>query len=239
MLLPGDDASQIIRAVDWRCKFLRTKGLDQLIAFAMTVDKHPSWHDRQPLVRSVCLPLLARILKSCVAGALSDLKERAGGMQRLTNGGRAAPAPASTGPQLPLAPTLQLGDAAAMSLVDSVGSDDGELLGRKIAVAQDQAVDIDMGLMTKQLLSFLLQDIAAVDEEDRAAHTQALTDGEGRPIAPVLLPLEACARALVLHRSTRAGAHRHAHRHANGEKKRAHWHALRDGGPRRPVSARP
>ena len=44
----------------------------------MTVDKHPSWHESSnespALARGVCLPLLARILKSCVAGALSDIK---------------------------------------------------------------------------------------------------------------------------------------------------------------------
>ena len=181
MLLPGDDANQIMRAVDWRCKFLRTGGLDQLIAFAMTVDKHPSWHDRQPLARSVCLPLLARILKSCVAGALSDLKDRAGGMQRLTNVGRTTGVHASSGSQLSpdKMPMPAPEEATPMSLVDSVGSEDGNSVGKKQAsTAKDNVLDIDMGLMTKQLLSFLLQDIAALGDEHRAAHTQALTDGE-------------------------------------------------------------
>lgn len=181
MLLPGDDANQIMRAVDWRCKFLRTGGLDQLIAFAMTVDKHPSWHDRQPLARSVCLPLLARILKSCIAGALSDLKDRAGGMQRLTNVGRTTAVHASSGSQLSpdKMPMPAPEEATPMSLVDSVGSDDGDPVGKKQAsTAKDKVLDIDMGLMTKQLLSFLLQDIAALGDEHRAAHTQALTDGE-------------------------------------------------------------
>jgi hypothetical protein len=181
MLLPGDDANQIMRAVDWRGKFLRTGGLDQLIVFAMTVDKHPSWHDRQALVRSVCLPLLARILKSCVAGALSDLKDRAGGMQRLSTGGRAGGVPLSPGSR-PLSGAMAApDDVTPVSLTDSMDEEDGKHVGGREFAAGGQAMEIDMGLMTKQLLSFLLQDIVAEGEEHRVAHTQALTDGTSTP----------------------------------------------------------
>ena len=177
MLLPGDDVEQLRHAVEWRRRFLGTGGLEQLIVFAMTVDKHPSWHHPDALARSVCLPLLARILKSCVAGALSDLKtlhasSGAGG----ACGGRSLGIPPSPGSRPLSSPMLASGEEKTMSL--SALHDRSELYHgeRRVGSGGGEMV-IDMGLMTRQLLSFLLQDLVADSEEARVAHTHALTDG--------------------------------------------------------------
>ena len=172
MLLPGDnDAGKLRRAVEWRRRFLVTGGLEQLVAFAMTVDKHPSWHDRQPLARSVCLPLLARILKSCVAGALSDLKspQQPHGAGAAAGGASCARSvPPSPGSRPPSSPVMQPAD---LPLAERQGG------GGAAAAVGGGGMVIDMGLMTRQLLSFLLQDYEGDSEEKRVAHMQALTDG--------------------------------------------------------------
>jgi len=146
-----------------------TGGLEQLVAFAMTVDKHPSWHDRMPLAREVCLPLLARILKSSVAGALSDLKsqQQPHGAGAAAGGARSVPPSPGSRP-LQSSPVMQPAD---LSLAERQGG------GGAAAAAAAGGMVIDMGLMTRQLLSFLLQDYEGDSEEKRVAHMQALTDG--------------------------------------------------------------
>ena len=216
MLLPGDDASKLRRAVEWRRRFLMTGGLEQLIAFALTVDKHPCWHHRHGLERLVCLPLLSRILKSCVAGALSDLKTMhassgAGG----AGGGRAFAIPASPGSKPLSSPALSHGESLAMSLGESGGSgnasavlhgkDDGRR-GRASEARDGEDVLIDMGLMTRQLLSFLLQatDVGDESETHRAALTQALSDGLS--VIRQLLCAGGAGTPALLHPSATSGA---------------------------------
>ena len=219
MLLPGDDAlrdaSKLRRAVEWRRRFLMTGGLEQLIAFALTVDKHPCWHHRHGLERSVCLPLLARILKSCVAGALSDLKvmhasSGAGG----ASGGRSFAIPASPGSKPLSSPALSQGETMSMSLGESGAGNAGALVQGKDdsrrgggSDSQDgEEVLIDMGLMTRQLLSFLLQatDDVDVSEEHRAALTQALSDGLS--VIRQLLCAGGAGTQELLHASATSGA---------------------------------